>query len=109
MISDDKLLQSAQTTGNGSVYDLGARSLTITFYLTGNGTTSGGEITYETSDDPTYTGTWALLATAVNASDVSGNKKKITTVTGCFRIVRARISSNITGGGNIDVRVVAAQ
>lgn len=109
MISDDQVLQSLATTGNGTVYDLGARSLTVSFYLTGNGTTSGGTITYETSDDPTYSGTWWPLATAVNASDVSSNKKKVTVVDGCYRCVRARISSDITGGGTISVRVVAAQ
>lgn len=85
----------------------------IAFYLIGYGTTSGGTITYEESvDDPeteqVYGGTWSIIGSANNASDVSTGKQKATHLTvGAYSRVRARISDAITGGGTISVVLVA--
>lgn len=86
----------------------------IVFYLQGNGTTSGGTITYEESTtNPTtsegyYGGTWSIIGSANNASDVTGDKQKATHVTvGAYHLVRARISDAITGGGTVTVVLVA--
>lgn len=88
----------------------------IAFYLQGNGTTSGGTITYEEStDDPRisdtlYGGTWSIIGSANNASDVSTGKQKATHLTvGAYARVRARISDAITGGGSISVVLVASE
>jgi len=88
----------------------------LTFYLMGHGTTSGGTITYEEStDDPSvsnqlYGGTWSIIGTANNASDVSANKQKATHLTvSAYHRVRARISDAITGGGTISVVLVGSE
>lgn len=94
------------------------RGLTnLTFYLIGYGTTSGGTISYEeTTIDPVTpslpyaVGTQALIGSAVNASDVSGDKIKATRATvGAYDFVRARVSDAITGGGTISVVLVASE
>jgi hypothetical protein len=88
----------------------------VTFYLIGYLTTSGGTITYEEStndpdkSDTTYGGTWSIIGSANNASDVSGGKQKATHLTvGAYDRVRARISDAITGGGSISVVLVACE
>lgn len=85
----------------------------LTFYLIGYGTTSGGTITFEestpdpaTSNQP-YGGTWSIIGSATNASDVSSDKQKAIRLTaGAYDTVRARISGAITGGGTISVVLV---
>ena len=88
----------------------------IALYLMGHGTTSGGTITYEEStDDPTtsdtiYGGTWSIIGSANNASDVTAGKQKATHLTvGAYHRVRARISDAITGGGSISVVLVGTE
>lgn len=87
----------------------------LALYLFGHGTTSGGTITYEeAADDPSstlpgYGGTWSIIGSANNASDVTGDKVKATHLTvGAYGLVRARISDAITGGGSISVVLVAS-
>ena len=88
----------------------------LVLYLIGYGTTSGGTITYEEStDDPSvsdtpYGGTWSIIGTANNASDVSGGKQKATHLSvGAYHRIRARISDAITGGGSISVVLVGTE
>lgn len=88
----------------------------IAMYLFGHGTTSGGTITYEeATDDPSktipgYDGTWSIIGSANNASDVSAGKVKCIHFTaGAYSLVRARISDAITGGGTISVVLVASE
>lgn len=86
----------------------------LTFYLIGYGTTSGGTVTYEEStDDPDtdqpYGGTWSIIGSANNASDVNSGKQKATHLTvSAYSRVRARISDAITGGGSISVVLVGS-
>lgn len=89
----------------------------IAFYLFGQGgTISGGSITYEeATTDPahseqTYGGTWSAIGSAVTASDVNGDKCKATHPSrGAYHLVRARIDTAISGGGNISAILVASQ
>src|SRR5215813_8407376 len=93
-------LQSAATTGNGNAVAIPNSFTNHTWKFQSVGTTSGGVITIEEAADPSYTGTWSTLTT-VNASDFSGGAEKDVHASGLLRAVRARISSNITGGGTI--------
>lgn len=56
---------------------------------------AAGVVLIETADETTYTGTWAVLATITFAA---ASKMHYVAITGATRVVRARISSAITGG-----------
>lgn len=51
-----------------------------------------------------FTGTWSSIST-VNATDVSGGsvQKVVHVAAGFYAFVRARISSDISGGGSVTV------
>jgi hypothetical protein len=80
----------------------------VTFYITGNGTTSSGVVTIEEADwnvakDTPFSGTWSEITT-VNASDVSGGvQKAIHLPVANYHFVRPRISTVIGGGGTVSV------
>lgn len=82
----------------------------VSFWLTGNGTTSSGVITIEEADwdalhDQPFSSTWSVITT-VNASDVSGGvQKAVHLATASYAFVRARISTVIGGGGSVTVIV----
>ena len=101
-------LQKAQTTGNGNV---APRRLGLgyehKFHITGNGTISAGAIQLEESDDPDYTGTWAPIGSPIDLVPLSGNKKQTVSVQGQLKAVRARITTNVTGGGTVSVKLIS--
>lgn len=103
----DQLLLDAKTatTTVFPVYDFKG-CLQVTFYVRSNGTTSGGTLVLETALTKDYAGTWAPLATTINASASSADKTLITQVLGPLRWVRARIATTITGGGTLSVEAV---
>lgn len=95
---------TAATTGTGSVKAFND-CRQITWMVTGNGTISGGTIKIESSNDQAYAGTWNELD-SITASTLTGGAKYINTFpTGGGDFVRARISSDITGGGDVDVEL----
>lgn len=108
--------QTADETTSPAVDVSGFSSLT--FYLIGQdngGSISGGSITYEeatadpTHSDQIYGGTWSAIGSAVSAGDVNGGKCKATHASrGAYSLVRARIDTEISGGGNISVVLVAS-
>lgn len=100
------LLQSAATTGNGSAADLKGQQRHATVYCEGSGTISGGTVSIEEARSESYSGTWSVVAT-VPAADVTGGAVKAVHIVGTFLAVRARVSSNVTGGGNVTVQLVA--
>ncbi len=102
-LAEGLLLTAATALGAGDPIDLNNHSREIAFYITGDGAVSGGVVTLETSDDPTYTGTWAIIGSPVT---VTANAKQIVQATGCFRYVRARVSTIIVGG-TVTVRLAA--
>lgn len=81
----------------------------VSIYVKGSDDTiSGGVITIEEADmNPAtlaseyYTGTWSPITT-VTASDVSDNKQKAVHLpSGSYGFIRTRISTAISGGGDI--------
>jgi hypothetical protein len=104
--------ESADETTSEAVLVLGYPNLSL--YVIGSGTTSSGVITIETADyNPStaaaslYAGTWSPITT-VNASDVSGDKQKVISISNApYTWVRTRISTAIGGGGTISTVLVA--
>ncbi len=93
-------LQSAATTGNGTVVMCSPNVQEHTIYIRGNGTVSTGAIQLETASDPAYNGTWAPLGSPVTVT-VAEN---VLNVTGKLDALRARVSTTVTGsGGSVDV------
>lgn len=92
--------QDAQTTGNGTAYQLDSRCRNLTFYIRGTGTVSAGAVQIEHAHDKDYTGTWQPIGTPITV--VSGEVDAVQ-LTGAFGAVRSRISTNIAGGGSVTV------
>lgn len=79
----------------------------VSLYVRGIGTISGGTLLIEEADygddEAPYSGTWSQLA-SIACSDVTGGAQKGVHLTlGAYGYLRARISSNVTGGGSIAV------
>lgn len=95
---------SAVTTGTGTAIafnDCGR----LLYVVEGTGTISGGTILIESADTANYAGTWIQLA-SISASSLTGGAAagdNLNAPPGTF--VRGRISSNITGGGTVTVRL----
>lgn len=99
------LALGSKTATQGSPPIFCAPYANITAWLTSVGTTSGGTILIEESDDPAYGGTWSQLA-SIAASSFTGGAKLATHLGGPggsfnYAWVRFRISADITGGGSI--------
>lgn len=99
-------LQSAATTGNGLAVAIPANFQNHNVSVEGSGTITGGTISIEEADTPDYTGDWSVITT-INGTDVTSDAIKVTHVAGLVRALRARISSDITGGGNVTVEVTS--
>lgn len=91
----DKTLQDAQTTGNGTEVDAGGNAIEHIFYIIGSAGVSAGAVQIETAHTKGYAGTWAAIGTptTIVASSVLAVR-----VSGVYRALRARISTNVTGG-----------
>jgi hypothetical protein len=73
----------------------------LVFTLESVGTTSGGTIVIEEAQRSNYSGTWSQIASTA-ASTFSGTAQlAIHIAQNRFVFVRARISSDITGGGSV--------
>lgn len=90
-------LQNAQTTGNGTTLQSGAMSQCreTAIYVAWGAGTNAGVVTIESSYDAANAGTWAPLATSTWSV---ANKQDIIQITGIHANLRARISTNVTGG-----------
>jgi hypothetical protein len=92
------------TTGTGIAIAFND-SRQVNWLVEGAGTIGSGTVVIESAHANDYSGTWNELDT-VDASTLSGGKLYGNTfphVPGGF--VRARISSNIVGGGTVTVRL----
>lgn len=74
----------------------------VNWYTTTSGTISGGTIIIEHSPDASYAGTWTQLD-SIAATDADTGAGGYGTYPGPIGFLRARISSNITGGGTVTV------
>lgn len=99
------LLQSAaSSTGNGNVFN--ARGLAGTYKLSieTTGTASAGAVTFEHA--LTAAGPWEAMAPPVApVTDALTS----TLLSGRFHHIRGRISTAVTGGGTVNVRVEPPQ
>ena len=96
------LLQSAATTGNGNEWNCRGEEGTYTLTVVGAGTISAGAVQWEEALEPGYAGTWAALGSAISV--VSGQVIR-QAFSGNPQHVRARISTNIAGGGSVTVKM----
>jgi hypothetical protein len=89
-------LQNAQTTGNGDTVACPPSFRNHTFIITGTAGVGAGAIQLESSNSPLDANVWGPLTGApiviVAATDI------IVEVVGLFNFIRARISTNVTGG-----------
>jgi len=92
---------SAVTTGTGRAIPM-QECRQIIWTVISSGTVSGGTVVVETADTQDYSGTWHELDSLTPSSNASYTNTYPAAAAG---FVRARISSNITGGGNVTVRI----
>ena len=57
-----------------------------------------GEVTIEAANSATYAGTWAVVDVQNFTAAPSANSIVMGTYPGPFQFVRARVTSNVTGG-----------
>lgn len=96
-------MQTAATTGNGTVIAPPFPFRNHNIMITGITGTTAGAISIETSNDPNDAGTWALATTAVTVIQTTD---LLTQLTGIFMFLRARVSTTISGGSTPGVNVV---
>lgn len=98
---------NAATMGTGTAINAAGRQ-GLVLYVRGTGTISTGVITVEEADfnpatESEYAGTWSSITT-INANTTTGGAQTAYHFTGlAYRYVRARITTNLTGGGNVTV------
>lgn len=100
--STDELSLNAVTTGTGTEHPMND-CRQVGWDVVGAGTISGGTVKIESAPTSSYSGTWNELD-SVDASTLTGGAVYHGTYPGPLSFVRARVSSNITGGGSITVR-----
>ena len=105
MINDQALLTAATTGSN--TYELGGTNRDLSVYIAATGTVSAGKLQMETAHDPSYTGTWAPLGAEVALTTLTGSLSSISHYSGPHRVIRARMTQDITGGGSVSVYIVA--
>ena len=73
----------------------------LVLYATGLGTISGGAVTIEEAPTENYGGTWSDTGATVTPADVTGGKTKaVRLTTGCYGFIRARVTTQVSGGGS---------
>lgn len=95
---------AAATTGTGRPIPM--QDCRQTFWtIEGTGTISGGTVIIETADTHDYSGTWHPLDTK-NAADLTGGKSYVSTTVGAASgFIRARVGTNVAGGGTVTVKI----
>ena len=92
---------NAATTGTGRAIPM-QECRQIIWTVEGNGTVSAGNVIVETADSLDYAGTWFELD---SVAPTTGAAYTNTYPAASSGFVRARVSSNITGGGSVTVRI----
>ena len=90
------LLINGSTSGNGNTIDLMGFGKEHTLYAWGVGTITTGDLIWETAPYSTAA-TWAPLSDPVALSTTT----QLRQVTGAYRWMRCRISTNVTGSGGL--------
>lgn len=105
--SDATKSLDAATTGTGKAIAFND-CRQVSWVVEYSGTTSGGTIIIERAEQADYAGTWQQLD-SITAANLSAGSEGSGTYAGPVGFMRARISSNITGGGNVTVRLNGLQ
>lgn len=71
------------------------QALEMTFHVLFSTGAGAGVLKVETAHDPAFTGTWAVIGTVTFATE---NTAHYVSLTGVFRALRVRFSSDVTGG-----------
>ena len=99
-------LTAATGTATGSELVLGSEEHYITAYVHSTGTISAGVITIEEAHDSGYAGgTWASVSAITVPT--SGNQIGVAHAVGVYSVIRARVSTAITGGGSATAILIA--
>ena len=98
-------LLAATTTGTGTAVAIPITSDHQRISIITADTTSGGTLLLEEAHTVDYSGTWSVLAT-ITASALTGGDVQVYHIFGTLGFVRARVSSDITGGGTIAAEIV---
>lgn len=96
-------LLSLVTTGTGIGVVLPITSSNPRVHMRSIGVITGGVVVLEEASAPDYTGTWSTLFTYTPAT----NSEQVIHILGTIGALRARVSSNILGGGTITAELVS--
>ncbi len=94
------------TTGTGTAKEFRGQPRELKFYITATGTVAAGAVQIEEAPSPTYAGTWSPIGSPVT---VASDTTKTVAVTGAFGSVRARVSTDVTGGATVSVDLFATE
>lgn len=112
-------LLTAATTGTGTTIADCSGMVWLKAYLKGTGTISAGTIVLEEADyfgagaggvtpNPVWPGGWSAIGTPISCADAaSGAQKAYVLPISAYASVRARFTADVTGGGSIDLELVA--
>lgn len=100
---NQKLIDAATASGTkGAVALDGARAVTV--YVEGsNATVAGGVVTIEEASDPAFAGTWSKIQDVTVVQNTSTGVH----LPDVYAAVQARISTAVSGGATVTVRIVA--
>jgi PKD repeat protein len=90
-----KVIQTAASTGNGSVYSSAGRYEHLTIVIDFSAGGSGGVLSIEEAATSAYAGTWSVVTTV---TQTAASAQTAVHVDGVFTNLRARFTSNISGG-----------
>jgi hypothetical protein len=90
------VVQSAVTTGNGTALAIPPSIGNHKFTIDGSAGIGAGAVQIESASAPDYTGTWNPVGGGPITVPVSSQLE--VTFTGIFTALRARVSTNVTGG-----------
>lgn len=97
---------SAATTGTGTPVNVPITSDHLYIVVLGAGTISAGTLILEEAHDPEYAGLWSQLQ-SIDLTTLTGADALIIHINATFRAVRARLSADVTGGGNVTVQFMS--
>jgi hypothetical protein len=98
-------LQAAQATGNGNALAIPVSFRNHVFQITAAAGVTAGAVQIEGSFDPNDSGTWGLIV-AIPTVVIAGADILIQVNAILPPIIRARISTTISGGGSPSVTVI---
>lgn len=90
-----KVLQTAASTGSGTVYSSGGRFEHLTIIIDWSSGGSGGVLSIEEAGTSTYSGTWSVITTV---TQTAASAQSVVHMDGVFKNIRARFTTNVTGG-----------